>query len=94
MLGLTIYSDVENICITASFQQEGRFGHIKLALLHNFYWSACIKPGKWEVIYFCIVNIYFASFYDFSIRFKNRSSVWYFLVCILLIELQIYDKRL
>jgi hypothetical protein len=47
----------------------------------------CIKPEKWEVIYRCARGIHFASFYDFSVEFRNCSDsvVCYFISLILFI---------
>jgi hypothetical protein len=46
---------------------------MKLVLLHNFYWSAYIKSGNWEVMYFCatdfVVSVIFLGF-----NFINRTS--------------------
>jgi len=52
-----------------------------------FYWSDCIKQGKWDVMYLC--DRYFASFYHFSSGFWNCSDsvVLFFLFFILLIHL-------
>jgi hypothetical protein len=38
-----------------------------------FYWSACTKPGKWEVIFMCVRGIYFTS---------SQESEWSYL-CVL-----------
>jgi hypothetical protein len=40
----------------------------------TFYWSACTKPGKWAVIYFCDMGIDIASFYGINIWYKNCSN--------------------
>ena len=37
----------------------------------TFYWSSCIKPRKWAVMYMYVRDIKFAYFYDFSIEFWN-----------------------
>jgi len=42
--------------------------------LATFYWNACAKPGKWAVMYFCVRDIDFASFYDCDIWFWNCSD--------------------
>jgi hypothetical protein len=47
---------------------------------HFFYWSACTKPGKWDVIcmYLYIRGIDFVSFYDFLLTFRTVPTVWCF----------------
>jgi len=35
------------------------------------YWSACIKTGKWSVMYLCVRGIDFASFDYFDICLWN-----------------------
>jgi len=30
-----------------------------------------VKPGKWAVMYLCVSDIDFASFYDFTVWFRN-----------------------
>ena len=55
------------------------------SLYYFFYWCACTKPLRWEVMYLCVRGIDFASFYDFSIVFRNCSYcvvffVFYFII--------------
>jgi hypothetical protein len=66
----------------------------------SFYRSVCDKPGKGDVMSMCVRGINFVSSYDFSARFWNCfdsvvffvflldfgtvSTVWYFLLFILL----------
>lgn len=46
-------------------------GSIKLAYPGHFLLTACIKPGKWEVMYLCVKGIDSASCSDFLIIFKK-----------------------
>ena len=43
-----------------------------------FYWSVCIKPGKWAVMYLCIRGIDFDAFYDLILDFRAVPTVYYF----------------
>ena len=43
-----------------------------------FYWSACINPGNWVVMYLCVRGIDFSIFYDLTIGFWNCSDSVYF----------------
>jgi len=40
------------------------------------YWSACTKPGKWEVMYLCVRGTNFAFFYYFLLDFGADSDFW------------------
>jgi hypothetical protein len=46
----------------------------------TFYWSACTKPWMRTIMYLCDRGFDIVSFYDFSIRFWNCSSVSYFAI--------------
>ena len=56
---------------------------IELVPPANFYWNACIKPGKWAVMYLCVRSVDLASFCDFSIGFLNCSDSVVFSVFLL-----------
>jgi hypothetical protein len=70
MWGLAFYSHMENNYITTSFHQEGRFNPT------TCYWSDCIKPGKWAIMYtcMCVKGIDIAYFYNFALGFWNCSD--------------------
>ena len=49
----------------------------KIIAFFFLYWSACIKSGKWAVMYILYLflrGIDFSSFYDFGIWFRNCSE--------------------
>ena len=44
----------------------------------NFYWSACIKPDKCAVMYFCVVGMLLCLFSQFFLLyFGTLPTVWY-----------------
>ena len=54
--------------LSASFHKELSLGLIEPT---TFYWSACVKPGKWKVAYICVRS---NDFVNFSTIFSSR--VW------------------
>ena len=54
----------------------------------TFYWSVCIKPGRWAVMYLCVSDIGCDSFYDFCKGVWNCSDSVVFFVFRLLIVLR------
>jgi hypothetical protein len=62
------------------FTKRGGFAPLNKFNPATFYWSACIKPGKWVVMYICVRVIYFGSFYVFVIRLCSNSMVYYVFV--------------
>ena len=51
----------------------------------TYYWNVSTKPGKWDVMYICVLGIDFASFYDCSIGYSNCSNSLVVFVFILLL---------
>jgi hypothetical protein len=51
----------------------------------SFYWSTCIKPGKWVSMYMCVKRYQFCIFSTiFRLDFRIIFTAWYFLFFILI----------
>ena len=89
MWGLPFYSHMENTLLDCIFSLRGEvWAKKKLVNPNTFYWSACTKPGKWDVIYMCVRVLTLYLFLQFLIRFWNCSaSSLVFFVFIYLIKL-------
>ena len=79
--------DLPNSIMLYFYNTCGRHSHNRIISLRGEVWthktsltpplfllSACTKPGKCTVMYFCVRDIVFASFYDFSVGFRNFSD--------------------
>jgi hypothetical protein len=51
------------IMLYLSFILLLKLGHIKLVWPCPFYWSSCTKLWTWAVMYVCVRDIHFVSFY-------------------------------
>jgi hypothetical protein len=70
--------------MSASFHQEGRFRSIKLIYPRHFLLK-CLYQVKKVKGHVCVGDIEFASYYDFSIRFRTPTVGYFFVFRILFI---------
>jgi len=76
MLGRSIYSHVETICISTSFYLKERFALIKVDYYHHFL-SKCIYHVSGHV-YVCVDHYFPSISAVFFVRFCNWSDHFYF----------------
>jgi hypothetical protein len=54
---------------------------IKMNTITFLNWSVCTNPGRWAVMYICMLCVSILTFYECSFRFYNCHDSVVFVVC-------------